>query len=486
MADYNANSPGTPEWWLFHLVTRLLDQQERYDILEKYYLGEHPLPPIDPRYKNSMKRQLQMAQTNYVALVANAPVERMKVKGFKFGEGDADEDAKMVWAANDMDLQSNRLHYASSIFGDSYACVGEIDEETGFPTIAVLDPRLAITEPHPLFPTKSLAALRMWVDTYSKRVMAVLELTDEVYYLTGPEYPYLQSHAKNEITTTLRAWVNFDLVAQEPNELGEPSIVRFPWRPDFGDFSFGEFENVLNIQDRINYMVFDRLKIAMDQAYSQRWATKVTPAPRKGGPNSNGPVAPPFENGPGHLWVGPEGAEFGQFPVTDFKQILEAVRDDIADMASTTQTPSHYLMNRMVNVSGDTLTQSESGFISKTKQRMAAMGWGWEKVMRLCFKRMGLPKATEVEASVMWAEPQVNKAAEMADAASKWALIIGAPLAAEHFGDFSADEIIAIAEMEKQKKIEEQQQAQMQHQQAMELGAQKTSAPPGGSKTKNP
>lgn len=477
-----ANWPiGSPGWWIYRHTYRLLCEQTRYDRLERYHFGDHDLPIGDPRYLKSLAVFQRMAKTNYVSLVNNGPPERMSVNGFKFGPGgDADNDAKLIWSANDMDLQSKKLHSAAAVFGVCYALVGPVDQSLGYPTITVLDPRLADVEPHPIYPTRSISGMWMWIDPFSERIMGVLLQPGVHYQLQGPPARVFEGHTKLEMTAKLShigTPGGFEVIGETQTGIDEIPLVKFTWQPDFTDRSLGEAEPVLHIQDRINKMILDRIKIARDGAHRQRWAKGVIPQGKRTGTPDRGPAKAPFDIGSDTLWVTDnKESQFGEFESTDFRQILEAVRDDIADLASISQTPAHYLMNRMNNVSGDTLTQAESGFVSKIKLRMEAMGWGWEKTIRLCFKFMSLSKATDVDASVIWADPLQRKDAEAADAATKWSSVMSTTdpvplgLIMDHFGEFTADEITAAtsARADAQAKAE----ADLKTAQAQQLQAQ--------------
>lgn len=479
MPVLNGYPAGSPRWWLNYLVQELMDQQLRLDRLEDYHLGNHPLQHVDPKHLTAVRHFMKMAQTNYAMLVNSAPVGRMKVKNFEFGkEGEPDVDAKKIWAANDMHLQSKRLHSGASIFGKGYILVGPPVIETGLPTMVVRDPRNAIVCPHPVFPTRSLAGLEMWRDNVRQRVVAILYLPESIHFFVGAS---VWNHQGSIATLTDKLLADasaggFEEVASIPNEIGEVPLVEFQWQPDFAGMSLGESEPVLHIQDRINQMILDRLVTASNQAFQKIYATGVRGAKQAGdGANKKGPARPPLEAGASNIWIiDNENAKIGAIEAVDFKQMLEAVRDDVADIAAITNTPAHYLMNRMVNVSGDTLTQAESGFVSKTKLRMEAMGWGWERAMRIAFKYQGdFTKANEPEAQVKWANPMVRKDVEAADAASKWiagGVEIGVVM--DVLGDFT-DEQIKFARENKEK---------MDQAAKDEALALKAAGPPAGSK----
>ena len=179
---------GSPEWWLQRLTQKLMDRQARYDKNENYVLGKQRPPMGDRRYVKGLEVLQKTAKTNYLGMITQAPVDRMRVKGFRFGEiSQADEDAAKVWDYNDLDLQSKILHLAAATFGDAYALVLDPDKNSfGQAIVTIEDPRNAIVEPDPKRPMKSLAGLRLWGDILLQRVMAVLYLPGKKYTYEGP------------------------------------------------------------------------------------------------------------------------------------------------------------------------------------------------------------------------------------------------------------------------------------------------------------
>ena len=62
-------TPGSPDWYLDRLTRQILSQQNRYDTLEDYMTGHHPLPDGDKRYVTALKELQRKARTNYFSLV---------------------------------------------------------------------------------------------------------------------------------------------------------------------------------------------------------------------------------------------------------------------------------------------------------------------------------------------------------------------------------------------------------------------------------
>lgn len=402
-------TPGAPRWYLRRLTERLMGRRHRYDRLEAYALGNHPLPNGDKRYVAHLRELQHKSLTNYTELVIKAVTERMKPVGFQFGpEQQLDEDAKRIWNYNDMDYQAPLLINMCATFGDAYILISPEEEPDGEPIWTVIDPSMAIIEPDPRYPTRTLAALRLWQDEETPEFHAILYLPTEIRHYIGPSVSDHVGTDTAKLTTQLvgkgATAGSFELVEVSPNPFGEVSMFRVAWQPAFGTQGRAEHEGVLHIQDRINLAILDRLVISKSQAYNQRWVVGA----KKG---------EEFKGGSDIVWATTnDKATMGQFDAADLTQLLNAVRDDIGDLAAVSQTPASYLMNRMVNVSGDTLYQDQAALVAKIKLRQSAVGYGLEKAMRFSFKVKGnTAKAKETEVVVLWERASVYKLEALGD-----------------------------------------------------------------------
>jgi hypothetical protein len=174
-------------------------------------------------------------------------------------------------------------------------------------------------------------------------------------------------------------------------------------------------------------------------------------------------------------------AKFGEFGTADITQVLAAIRDDISDIAAITQTPSHYLMGKVANVSGETLALAETGLVKKIKQRMKSMGWAYEVLMRLAFAYSDdLTKANAPYGTVIWIDPEQNALTDQAAAAAQF-ISSGIPvnITMERVGGFSEEQI---AEAQVQADLQAQQDMEMQQQQ-MQMAAQQQDHQQGMDKT---
>lgn len=405
--------------WLYRLAQGLIDRQPRYDILESYVAGDFSLPSGDPRYVKALRELQQKAKTNYVALVTNAPCERMEVQGFRFGndpDTPADETANEIWQYNNMDLNSQIAHITAATYSRSYVMVSPPSEGEKYPIITVEDPRCTIVEHDPARQNKIRAGLKMWNDDILGYSIAVVYLPDSIHFFRGKAASYYQNIDYDTLKQRLISAGSWEYMGTEVNPLNEVPIVPLNWRPGLHGTSLAEAEEGFTIQDRINATILDRMIISRAQAYKQRWAKGIK-IPK----SDSGQAKPPFDPGADILWAveSPE-AQFGEFKEADITMILKAVRDDVGDLAAITKTPPHYLLGEIVNASGDALKAAETGLVSKTKARIKTAGWTWEKVIKLAFGWMGdTGKQNEVLAETIWADPESRSRAELADAILK-------------------------------------------------------------------
>jgi hypothetical protein len=404
---------GSPEWWLERLVKRLDGRRERYDRLDRYESGEHTLPEGDDRARDLFQRFQRKARTNYCGLVISSVSERLHVAGFRTGgesTNDVDREAWRIWQANHLDADSELVHDDALTLSDAYVIVGPNEADPATPVITVESPFSVVGEPDPMNRRVMAAALKTWTDEGSKADRAVLYLPDRIYYFERPTRSRFWARVS-------ASWSPADEVDSVENPLGVVPVVRFVNRPrtKSGGEGRGEFEDAIDIQDRINNVVLDRLIIAKMQAYRQRYMTGVPTEDEDGNP-----VDLPFVPGVDLLWhlEDPEGvAKFGEFQQVDLTPILKAAAEDVKAFTTVTGLPPHYVAGDLVNASADALAAAEARHVARCDKRKRAFSESWEQVMALAFRWRGdaLPADTEV----IWTDSERKTDAQLADAAVK-------------------------------------------------------------------
>jgi len=406
----DATTPGTAGWWLLRLGNKLSAERRRFDRLAKYHRGEHPLPFGNRKMREAYKRLQRQSRSNYVGLVAETVLERMKVTGFRSGGATTDTldtEAWGWWQANRMDANSGLVHRSAIVMSRSYVIVG--DKGDGTPLVTGEDPRQVIHESDPVDRYSIRAALKVWADDILNVLNAVVYLPETIHY-----YQSVMPINNTRMVWKPSTWDvdlsnSFAPDGTAANVLGEVPVVPFVCRPDLDGNGLGEFEDVCDIQDRINTITLDLSVVSAMQAYRQRWVKGVDPEDQQGNPQTL------FDPGADLIWITPEdNAQFGEFGQTDLGSLIKNLDSAVQSLCAITRCPPHYLLGQIVNASGDALAAAETGLVSKTIEREQEFGESWEAVYRLAGKVMGTD--VPVDAEVIWRDPQFRTLTEMAAA----------------------------------------------------------------------
>lgn len=410
-------------WWLKRLYAELMspETQGYLNLMNNYNIGNHRLPEGHKRMRAAFRALQRYARSNYTGLIANSVLERLEVTGFSTGADPAqsmDTNAWRIWQANRLDVNSTLVHGAALVFSRTYVIVGPNLKDPTTPLITAEDPRQVISALDPRDRTTVLAALKVYDDDIFNLRHAILFLPDKIYYFqaTLPK----TKDVRELLWQPEMVWADGTdiLVTDETgavdNPLGEVPVVAFVNRPQLDGTGIGEFEDVIDVQDRINNGLLDRLVISKMQAYRQRWMTGVSMKDENGNPQT------PLQPGADLVWsVEDDKAKFGDFDQTDVTPIVAASSADITDLAAISRTPPHYLLGRMANISGDALQAAEAGLVSKCRDRIRSYSDSWESVMRLAFKVIN--EDLPVDTQTQWSDPALYTLVSRGDAAIKFA-----------------------------------------------------------------
>jgi hypothetical protein len=400
---------GSPEWWLRRLHKEIVDRKPFLDLYDAYYRGEHPLPWLAPQAHSEFRRILRMTRSNYMGLVPDTTAERLALEGFRLpGEEGADADTWRMWKANNLDEDFDQGILEALIGGTAYTLVQP--NGTPIPDIFIEHASQAIIGYVPgSNRRKKAAGLKLWVDDWSGRLCATLDLGAWLY-------KFETDVPKGEVRTESLQWRRREVAGESwpaRNPLGEVALTELPNNPRLLTGGVSEIADVIDIQDRINKTLADRLITQDFGAFPQKWATGYPDEDEEGNP------VDPIDIGRDRI-VTTDVAEtkFGQWEAAALDPYSSAKREDVKDIASRTRTPAQYLLGEMSNVNGETLKASESGLVAKCRQRIRSFGGGAVETMRLARKAAGLPVPDERMESI-WRNPEFRTEGETTDAAVK-------------------------------------------------------------------
>jgi hypothetical protein len=89
-----------------------------------------------------------------------------------------------------------------------------------------------------------------------------------------------------------------------------------------------------------------------------------------------------------------EGENVGasSLPPGQLSQYVEGVDLAVQHLAAQTRTPPHYLLSRLVNLSGDALVAAETGLVARCNRKTVDFSDSWEDAMRVSFKWRALAR----------------------------------------------------------------------------------------------
>jgi len=421
---------GSPEWLRRRMAEALDKQRQRVLLLERYADGDHPLP-TPPRAMNEdvwqeTKRAFlslsQLGRTNWVKLISRAPAERLRVRGFRFGDATTpDANANKLWQENGLDGESPVLHQTVFDTGQAYSLVWPGEKE-GTADITYEHPGQMIVMYEAGSRRRRRAAFKQWIDEDGRFCCN----------LYTPKYVY-KWQTRNKVNGFGIAlgsgevgWIPREVRNEQwplPNPMEKVPVVEFAVntglraRPYGGGVS--EFQTVLSIQDRINKTIFDRLVTAESQAFRQRYTIGWDPPidPKTNKPDRRAVLElsqSKFITLPGGEKDGQQ-VQVGELDQADFKSFIDAVENDVNAMAAITQTPPHYLLGAMVNIAAEAFAAAEAGLVSKTKGHAEVIGEAHEETIRLGLKAAKQAGYDDQQSATIWEDIERRSWAEKID-----------------------------------------------------------------------
>ena len=416
--------PFSPGWWLVRLAKGLLAKRTRLDLMQAYLDDMAALPglSISRGTQQAYSRLRKLSRTNFAELIVEAPRERMRPSGFRTGSSGTDQtdrDAWRIWQANGLDADSAIVHRTCLGLGEAYVIVGPPDPRIDAPVITHEDPREVIVEHDVRLRRMPRAALKMFRDVEAGYDVAYLYLPGEILRARRDA----RASAASAVTEFMSTEWTFDAERTVLPASIVP-VTRFANKPDGRSEGHSEFEAHLNLLDRVNYQVLQRLEIATMQAFRQRAIKGVPALDKTGKPIDYSDI---FAAAPGALWMLPKDADLWESQQVDLTGVREAIKDDVQLLAAVTRTPLYYLHPDATNGSAEGASLAKEGLVYKTEDRIAQVSESWEAVMRNAFLLAGDSERGRFgDTQVLWEPVERFSLAERYDAATK-AVSAGVP-----------------------------------------------------------
>lgn len=445
----DVEAKGSPGWWFRYLsnqmfrkpklemrapgiVTPELQQMSRFDrltILRERHEGNPPLPEGAESAREVFRAFQRKTRTNFHELIDEAPRERMNLTGFRTaaaGDEVGDDEARKLWNANQMPVEfGETLDYMLSM-GDGYTMVGPPPEGSAYASITAEDPRQCITAHDPIRQQMERAGLKLFHDEEEGTDRAFVYLPKGAPDGNGGRLPRarmwegVRESRNGAITRSFsvspKAW-DWVVDGGEPLPMNRVPLTRFRNRR-----GMAEFEPHIDIIDRMNHTMLQRMVILTLQAFKQRAVKGVPTLYPKGHAKAGQEIdySDVFVTEPDALWILPMGAEMWESGALDITPITGSIADDAKYLMAVSRTPFYAINPDAANGSAEGASLQREGLVYKTENRITRASVGAVATISKAFEVQDDRVRMELGAlEPIWAPVERFSLAEKYDAATK-------------------------------------------------------------------
>lgn len=385
--------------------------------IRRYLRGDHDLPYMPRTAKIEYRRIAEKSRTNWLPLISDTFAKGLFVDGYRPGNVSENSPAWEYWQVNGMDARQTVVHRGALEYGTAYVLVLPGDPAPLIKPIPATKCLAYYEDDDAEWPVYGIISRGR---SYEGDELYDLVDRDAIYHLVRPREPRQPSEP------------NLIVTGADYHRLGETPLVRFRDRLD-GE-AVGIILPLINVQDRINEIVFTLMVALQYGAFRQRWATGLAipeePITDKDGNVTGYRPVEPFKAAVDRLWVtdNPE-ARFGEFAQTDVKGHLDAYNSSVRTLASVAQVPPTLLMGDLVNLSAEALAALTDATQRKIAEYETILGEAWEQVFRMASLAAGdIAGASDMLSEVRWRDTEARSLAQTVDALGKMAAQLNIPV----------------------------------------------------------
>jgi len=412
-------SARTPLDWRSRLLGLLNERAIEADLYEAYYDGRHPLQFATSKFREAFGFLFGAFSDNWCQIVVDAPVERLQIVGFRIG-GAVSDKAWALWQDCHLDRESVIAHTEAGKSGRAFLLVDPEPPGEDGPRITVEHSSQMIVVTDPGDRDSRLAALKRWKGD-DGHAYCTLYLPDVVLRFESSER--LDS---SSVLTQGIEWVpRSDSPAEVPNPLGVVPVIPLENKPGLLGQAHSDLEPAIPLQNAVNKLCTDLVVASEYGAFRQRVVTGVE-VPKD--TDTGQPLAAAeMKAAMSRLWTfKPADARVTDLPATDLQNFVNAIEMFVTHLAAQTRTPPHYLLAKLVNMSGDALSVAEAGLVMKCRQKILYFADPWEEAVALALQATG-EDVDESDCEAIWANPERVAQGQLVDAAVKKSTL-GIPL----------------------------------------------------------
>lgn len=425
-----------------NLASRLLsiiaDDSERLERIDFYLQGIHDEPYMPETADAEYKLLAQRAISNWMPLVHGTPAQALYVDGFRPSRTGADDDPLDTpewkhWQDSGLDARQLAIHRAALAYGHAFTVTEKVRGRVVTKGLSPLRTSALYEDAaNDNNPYAALTILKYPSSDGSKTVKGVARMWDGKH----------EFQVKFESLDT----DNQKIIIDRKKSHGAPEcpVTRFACAVDLEGRTVGVVEPMIPLQNRINQTVFDLLVAQTFASFKVRWVTGMAPPMQmkmldENGEETNDPDSAvdvvPRVDGNGNpipanidhnarrfLFAEDEDTKFGSLDETPLDGFIASIDMSIRHLAAVSQTPPHYLLGQIANLSAEALTAAETALARKVQEFRQAFGESWERVFRIAGAIAGdIAVFDDMGGEVLWRDMENRSLAQSADALGKLA-----------------------------------------------------------------
>ena len=415
------------------LYEELLGRRSNIKTYDDYYAGNQALNFASKEWAEFHRNQYASFSDNWVATVADALNERLRVDGVRLPKGSQQDEDRLWgwWLDNNMESESSQGFLESIIAARSFVIAWSPDGET--PVLTWEHPSQVIVGYQADGSGRKTGALKTWVD----------EDYEHLVYFTRHAIwkwrrPYLELTQGNQTPSGLQiigdisvdvggwdAWQpEEDDVWPVPNPLGVIPVVEVPNRPRLQTGPVSDVAGAVSMQDAVN-LLWAYLFGAADYASLPARVVMGQEAPKiplldKDGQKVGEQNIPLSELQKGRiLWLTGQDAKIAEWSRADLKVFTDIIEVAVGHLGGQTRTPAHYFVANkgLSNINGETLIATETPLVKKADEfalySQKPMSEIWQ-IMALAVGDVKLAVAAR-RAQTTFANPGIRSESQLGD-----------------------------------------------------------------------
>ncbi len=425
-------------------LARISENRETWERRENYYRGKQDLPYAPPGVSAEYMQLREMAPANWLALAMDAPIQRLRVDGFRTGrESDADMAVwRDVWQANRLDARQRVVYTQMVVHGRGLMSVWRNAKNPKQPTIRPESTKRVHLEMDPEDPFTAKWAVKTFVIDAAPASALILpesaqsRSTDVAFVYDDESWARFEKPRSGNLNAVFTSGI-WELKTGGPHGLGEVPFVAFDNRQDADGKPQSGIAPLIPAQDAINTIRFLTLLAMQFSGYRQRVFTGYDPVVKdaQGQPifrtnsdgtpmlDANGLPIPVLSQsgrvGVDRALVFPgENTKVFDMPESNLQNYITVLSEFLTQLFAVGQVPPQYLLSRMANLSGDALAGAESTLASLVSDLQQWVGESLEQVMRLASRARG-ESVDDVASEVIWADAEARSFSQTIDAITK-------------------------------------------------------------------